>query len=174
MRRARALRGRSRDHGEERRQDQVPHSGRRRERPDHARKPTCILNKRWDEVFVIPDILCNAGGVIVSYFEWVQGLQAFMWTRDGSDRQTFPHPRAFVRAGDQAREERQGFASHRGDGDRRRASDEGEACPRLVPVSRADEVLRTAKRSARRAPARYPDGRRARACASSSRDSARN
>src|SRR6476661_1161343 len=39
-----------------------------------------ILEKRWDEVFVIPDILCNAGGVIVSYFEWVQGLQAFMWT----------------------------------------------------------------------------------------------
>ena len=38
-----------------------------------------ILDKRWDEVFVIPDILCNAGGVIVSYFEWVQGLQAFMW-----------------------------------------------------------------------------------------------
>ena len=39
-----------------------------------------ILNQRRDEVFVIPDILCNAGGVIVSYFEWVQGLQAFMWT----------------------------------------------------------------------------------------------
>jgi glutamate dehydrogenase (NAD(P)+) len=39
-----------------------------------------LLNERWDEVFVIPDILCNAGGVIVSYFEWVQGLQAFMWT----------------------------------------------------------------------------------------------
>ena len=39
-----------------------------------------ILDQRWDEVFVIPDILCNAGGVIVSYFEWVQGLQAFMWT----------------------------------------------------------------------------------------------
>ena len=39
-----------------------------------------ILNERWDELFVIPDILCNAGGVIVSYFEWVQGLQAFMWT----------------------------------------------------------------------------------------------
>ena len=33
-----------------------------------------ILEKRWDEIFVIPDILCNAGGVIVSYFEWVQGL----------------------------------------------------------------------------------------------------
>ena len=38
------------------------------------------LNERWDEVFVIPDILCNAGGVIVSYFEWVQGLQSFRWT----------------------------------------------------------------------------------------------
>lgn len=29
--------------------------------------------------YVIPDILCNAGGVIVSYFEWVQGLQMFFW-----------------------------------------------------------------------------------------------
>ncbi len=39
-----------------------------------------LLNKRHDEIFVIPDILCNAGGVIVSYFEWVQGLQSFLWT----------------------------------------------------------------------------------------------
>ncbi len=38
-----------------------------------------ILNERWDEIFVIPDILCNSGGVIVSYFEWVQGLQQFFW-----------------------------------------------------------------------------------------------
>ena len=38
-----------------------------------------ILNQRWADVFVIPDILCNAGGVIVSYFEWVQDLQNFLW-----------------------------------------------------------------------------------------------
>ena len=30
-------------------------------------------------IFVIPDVLCNAGGVIVSYFEWVQDLQRFFW-----------------------------------------------------------------------------------------------
>jgi glutamate dehydrogenase (NAD(P)+) len=38
-----------------------------------------VLNERWNEILVIPDILCNAGGVIVSYFEWVQGLQSFFW-----------------------------------------------------------------------------------------------
>jgi len=33
-------------------------------------------------IFVIPDILANAGGVVVSYFEWVQDLQNFFWTED--------------------------------------------------------------------------------------------
>jgi glutamate dehydrogenase (NAD(P)+) len=38
-----------------------------------------ILEKRQNEIFLIPDILCNSGGVIVSYFEWVQGLQQLFW-----------------------------------------------------------------------------------------------
>jgi glutamate dehydrogenase (NAD(P)+) len=33
-------------------------------------------------VTVVPDILCNAGGVIVSYFEWAQNRAALAWTRD--------------------------------------------------------------------------------------------
>lgn len=36
-----------------------------------------ILNEQ--KIFVIPDILCNSGGVTVSYFEWVQDLQQYFW-----------------------------------------------------------------------------------------------
>ncbi len=39
-----------------------------------------ILDKT--DIFVIPDILCNTGGVIVSYFEWVQDLQNYFWSED--------------------------------------------------------------------------------------------
>ena len=73
-----------------------PHPGRARG-PDHraqrrkhpapivieaANGPTtsaadAILAQRG--VYLVPDILANAGGVIVSYFEWVQDLQSFFW-----------------------------------------------------------------------------------------------
>ncbi|MGY3591607.1 glutamate dehydrogenase/leucine dehydrogenase [Bradyrhizobium sp. USDA 4341] len=41
-----------------------------------------VLEKRQRELFVIPDILCNAGGVVVSYFEWVQDLQQLFWEEE--------------------------------------------------------------------------------------------
>jgi glutamate dehydrogenase (NAD(P)+) len=40
-----------------------------------------IIEDRGD-IELIPDVLCNAGGVIVSYFEWLQNLQNYYWTRD--------------------------------------------------------------------------------------------
>lgn len=39
-----------------------------------------ILESR-PEIEVIPDVLCNSGGVIVSYFEWIQNRQSYYWTR---------------------------------------------------------------------------------------------
>jgi glutamate dehydrogenase (NAD(P)+) len=39
-----------------------------------------ILNERG--VIILPDILANAGGVTVSYFEWVQNRQHYRWTLD--------------------------------------------------------------------------------------------
>jgi glutamate dehydrogenase (NAD(P)+) len=39
-----------------------------------------ILEERG--ILVLPDILANAGGVVVSYFEWVQGLQEYFWRED--------------------------------------------------------------------------------------------
>src|SRR5690606_38351216 len=40
----------------------------------------CILAEKG--VIVLPDILANAGGVTVSYFEWVQNRQGYYWTLD--------------------------------------------------------------------------------------------
>ncbi|GHC12925.1 Glu/Leu/Phe/Val family dehydrogenase [Cerasicoccus arenae] len=38
--------------------------------------------KQNKDIITIPDIFCNSGGVIVSYFEWVQDLQSLFWTRE--------------------------------------------------------------------------------------------
>jgi len=40
----------------------------------------CILKEKG--IFLIPDLLCNAGGVTVSYFEWVQNVQAIFWNEE--------------------------------------------------------------------------------------------
>jgi glutamate dehydrogenase (NAD(P)+) len=39
-----------------------------------------ILDERG--IMILPDIMANAGGVVVSYFEWVQGLQEYFWKED--------------------------------------------------------------------------------------------
>ena len=66
-----------------------------------------VLNERRSEIFVIPDILCNAGGVVVSYFEWVQDLQQLFWTEpEVRDRLNRVLERAFQAV--MARSERDG------------------------------------------------------------------
>jgi glutamate dehydrogenase (NAD(P)+) len=62
-----------------------------------------ILGQRG--VFVVPDILANAGGVTVSYFEWVQGLQHFFWSeQDVNSRLISLMQRAFQDVAAVARE----------------------------------------------------------------------
>lgn len=52
-------------------------------------------------VCIIPDILANAGGVIVSYFEWVQGLQQFFWNeKEVNEKLAEIMARAFHRVAD--------------------------------------------------------------------------
>lgn len=46
-----------------------------------------FLKQHEKDIFVIPDILANAGGVTVSYFEWVQGLQNFFWSSKEINRE---------------------------------------------------------------------------------------
>jgi glutamate dehydrogenase (NAD(P)+) len=48
-----------------------------------------VLADREKEIFLIPDILCNSGGVVVSYFEWVQDLQQLFWTEDEVTRREY-------------------------------------------------------------------------------------
>jgi glutamate dehydrogenase/leucine dehydrogenase len=53
-----------------------------------------ILNKKG--IIVIPDVLANAGGVTVSYFEWVQDLQSYFWSeQDVNDKMDIIMTRAF-------------------------------------------------------------------------------
>ena len=115
---------------------EMPDSRRRRERPHDARSRShsqralgralrhsrYSLQRRRRDRFL---------------FRMGPGFAGVHVDRDGSDRQTFPHPRAFLHPSDQARQGAQGFASDLGHGDRGRARHESEARPRFVPVTGA-------------------------------------
>jgi glutamate dehydrogenase/leucine dehydrogenase len=51
--------------------------------------PYLGLEKCQDEIFLIPDILCNSGGVVVSYFEWVQDLRQLFWEEEEVTRREY-------------------------------------------------------------------------------------
>lgn len=66
-----------------------------------------ILDQRQDEIFLIPDILCNSGGVVVSYFEWVQDLQQLFWEEEEVMRREYQIlDRAYERMMERARRDK--------------------------------------------------------------------
>ena len=65
-----------------------------------------VLAQREKEIFLIPDILCNSGGVVVSYFEWVQDLQQLFWTEEEVTRREYDLlDRAFAQMVSRARQD---------------------------------------------------------------------
>jgi glutamate dehydrogenase (NAD(P)+) len=66
-------------------------------------KADAILHDKG--VLIVPDVLANAGGVVVSYFEWVQNLQHFRWSEDEVNEKLGEiMRRAFREVADRARE----------------------------------------------------------------------
>jgi len=61
---------------------------------------------RAQDVLIVPDILANGGGVIVSYFEWVQGIASFFWEEEEVNRRLkYVITKAFVNVVEMAKKE---------------------------------------------------------------------
>ena len=75
-----------------------------------ANGPTCPLVEpelAKKGIEIVPDILTNSGGVVVSYFEWVQNQQQFSWTAEQVDLELKRKMRnAYQRVADKAKEEK--------------------------------------------------------------------
>jgi glutamate dehydrogenase/leucine dehydrogenase len=63
------------------------------EAANHPVTPVADAILKDHGVTVIPDVLANAGGVTVSYFEWTQNIQEFKWTEDHVNEQLGRHMR---------------------------------------------------------------------------------
>jgi glutamate dehydrogenase (NAD(P)+) len=107
--------------------------GRQRARP----RPDADKILEGNNVLVVPDVLANSGGVAVSYFEWVQDLQAYFWSEDEvNDRLKALMESAYDQVSTMARE-RGRLAAHGGADDRRRPGRARPPHPRAVPVAAA-------------------------------------
>jgi glutamate dehydrogenase (NAD(P)+) len=63
-----------------------------------------------NDVYVIPDVMANAGGVVCSYFEWVQNMQHFRWSeREVNDKLGGIMRKAFRDVSGRGKEERIGL-----------------------------------------------------------------
>jgi glutamate dehydrogenase/leucine dehydrogenase len=87
-----------------------------------------------NNVLVVPDVLANAGGVAVSYFEWVQDLQAYFWSEDEvNDRLKALMESAYDQVSTMAPRARD-LAAHSGADHRRRTRRAGPPHARSLPV----------------------------------------
>ena len=111
------------------------HRARRRQRPDHARgrRHPARARHRWS----CPTCIANAGGVTVSYFEWVQDFSSFFWTRGRDQRAArHDHGRRLRRRSGTRRERAEGHAAHRDLHRRLQAHPGSAASARAVSLTR--------------------------------------